>query len=208
MKLLLLLATITTVLSAQGQLSTAVSPTTAKAGDTVTVFVSYPTADPTGMATVQWTIALPWSAITATRGAAAVTAAKTLTVNGTKAVVYGKNPVDNTLNLNVIPTGVLATYTVPIPATAAAGNYTITVSNIQGVSSSSAPLPLTLGPVAVLSLLSSYDVNNDGAINYFDVDAATDQAVGRAACGTADVNLDGKCDTIDIQLVTRKALGL
>jgi len=54
---------------------------------------------------------------------------------------------------------------------------------------------------------SACDVNRDGIVSNADVDAAIAQALGRSACGTADLRGTGTCDVVDVQRVITAALG-
>jgi hypothetical protein len=53
----------------------------------------------------------------------------------------------------------------------------------------------------------SCDLNGDGKVNVLDVQLATNQTLGYAACGSADVNGDSKCTVIDIQRIISTSLG-
>jgi hypothetical protein len=51
------------------------------------------------------------------------------------------------------------------------------------------------------------DVNGDGVVDFQDVLAAINQALGLSACGTADLLQDGQCNMVDVQLVIVAAMG-
>jgi hypothetical protein len=53
----------------------------------------------------------------------------------------------------------------------------------------------------------SCDLNSDGKVNVLDVQLATNQTLGYAACGSADLNGDGKCTIIDVQRIISASLG-
>jgi hypothetical protein len=53
----------------------------------------------------------------------------------------------------------------------------------------------------------SCDMNGDGVVNILDVQLAVNQAIGLAACRTADLKQNGICDSIDVQRVVTSALG-
>jgi hypothetical protein len=50
------------------------------------------------------------------------------------------------------------------------------------------------------------DLNGDGAVNATDVQLAVDQALGRAACSTADLVGNGTCDVVDVQRIINASL--
>jgi hypothetical protein len=51
------------------------------------------------------------------------------------------------------------------------------------------------------------DLNGDGSINILDVSIAVNQALGKTACTTADLQMNGKCDVIDVQRIVTASLG-
>lgn len=51
------------------------------------------------------------------------------------------------------------------------------------------------------------DLNADGTVDNTDVQIAVAQAIGTAACGTADLQQNGTCNVIDVQRVSNAALG-
>lgn len=53
----------------------------------------------------------------------------------------------------------------------------------------------------------SCDLNSDGAVNVLDVQLATNQVLGYAACGSADLNGDGQCTVVDVQRTVSASLG-
>jgi hypothetical protein len=53
----------------------------------------------------------------------------------------------------------------------------------------------------------SCDLNADGYVNVLDVQLATNQTLGYAACGSADLNGDGKCTIVDVQRIISASLG-
>jgi hypothetical protein len=54
----------------------------------------------------------------------------------------------------------------------------------------------------------SCDLNSDGNVNVLDVQLATNQVLGNAACGSADLNGDGKCTVVDVQRIISSSLGV
>jgi hypothetical protein len=53
----------------------------------------------------------------------------------------------------------------------------------------------------------SCDLNSDGNVNVLDVQLATNQTLGYAACGSADLNGDSKCTIVDVQRIISSSLG-
>jgi len=53
----------------------------------------------------------------------------------------------------------------------------------------------------------SCDLNNDGVVNVLDVQLATNQALGYATCGSADLIGSGQCTVVDVQRVISASLG-
>jgi len=57
------------------------------------------------------------------------------------------------------------------------------------------------------SQFSPCDLNQDGAVNSLDVGSAIAQAVGTAACGSADLQHSGSCNIVGVQRVTNASMG-
>jgi hypothetical protein len=53
----------------------------------------------------------------------------------------------------------------------------------------------------------SCDVNGDGRVDRADVDAAIQQVLGTAACGSGDLDLNGTCNVVDVQRVINASVG-
>ncbi len=201
MKKLLLFFALVATLPAQN-FTVSVSPTSIRAGQSVTVKVTYNTSAPDA-AGLQWTLPLPPGLpFSQTIGAAGTAASKQLACGPTGiCIVYG-------LNQTLIGPGDVAVYTVTFPSSALPGNYTFSLSGSLGVTSSDLPLSVSAPTTpTVVALLSSYDLNSDGKIDSTDVGLALSQILGTTACGSADFNGDGKCNLIDLQAVILKALG-
>jgi hypothetical protein len=54
---------------------------------------------------------------------------------------------------------------------------------------------------------SQCDLNGDGSVNSTDLTIAVNQALGLAACGSADLDQDGVCDVVDVQRIGNAANG-
>ena len=65
---------------------------------------------------------------------------------------------------------------------------------------------LTLSPTAG-AVSNPCDLNGDGVVDFLDVKAAINQALGIAACGTAALQQAGQCNVIDVQRVIDATLG-
>jgi hypothetical protein len=63
------------------------------------------------------------------------------------------------------------------------------------------------GEGAVLTSMSSCDINQDGVVNGADVAAATSQVLNPVSCGLADLDGDGRCTASDVQRVINAVLG-
>jgi hypothetical protein len=50
-------------------------------------------------------------------------------------------------------------------------------------------------------------MNGDGQVNVIDVQLATNQALGTAACSTGDLNGDHQCTIVDVMRVVSASLG-
>lgn len=174
-------------------------PPTARPGTTVTLSLAG-AASITPAAALQWTLTLPsgYSGIP-TAGAAATTAGKSLYC-GTAACL-----VTSTTNVTPLGPGVLATYSVQIPATAAAGPIAFPLAGMAAADATGSALVVTAGVPYSLTILAKSDINGDGKTDTADVTAMISQVTG-GAC-TNDQNGDGKCDVVDAVLVLLQAIG-
>ena len=78
----------------------------------------------------------------------------------------------------------------PVPTTPSMGAY-------EPVSTSTSTTPAA----------SACDINGDGIVDYLDVLAALNQALGLTTCSTADLMQTGHCNVIDVQRITIAAAG-
>jgi hypothetical protein len=180
-------------------------PATARPGTSIVVNLSQPAVSPTSA--WQWQITPPTNyAVTVALGAAGSSSAKELACSADNlfCLVYG-------LNANAIPAGVLATYTVSIPATATAGPAPFGLSNAIAASPAGSVVPVTYGAVYSPTILALWDINGDGKTDRADVILMAQQVIAAqsnpAAC-VNDMNGDGKCTLMDVVIVILKTLGL
>jgi hypothetical protein len=61
------------------------------------------------------------------------------------------------------------------------------------------------GALAAATL--SCDLNSDGSVNVLDVQLATNQVLGYATCGSADLVGSGQCTILDVQRIISASLG-
>jgi hypothetical protein len=190
------------LLAAQSTL-TITGPVNSKPGRTVAVSLNLTSTTANPVVGIQWDTALlaGWTA-TVVNGPVSVTAAKDLTCTPTNLVCI----VDG-LNQNVIANGVVAAYTVSIPATALAGLVSIPLTNLVASDAIGLEVPLVSGPVYSVRVIAKHDLNSDGVTNLLDVQLMRRQRLGLDPC-TDDQNEDAKCNVRDVVLVSRAALGL
>jgi len=180
-------------------------PASAKAGATITVPLTLSGA--AAAAALQWQLVLPsGSTATAAIGAAGTAATKSMACSSDSSfcLEYGQN-------VNVISAGVVATYTVHLPATASPGTATIGLSNLLGASAAGAAVPITAGAAYSFTIADRRDLNGDGVVNTADVTVMQNEVIAAQANPAAcvdDQNGDGACNLLDLLAVLLKALGL
>ncbi len=76
-----------------------------------------------------------------------------------------------------------------------------------GTPSALCPLPPEVQAGGTPAGTISCDLNGDGKVNVLDVQLATNQTLGYAACGSADLNGDSKCTIVDVQRIISTSLG-
>lgn len=192
----------------QSPVSLSVSgPSTGTApGKTATVSINL--SSTTAPAGTQWTLTYSptdISSVTWATGAAGTAASKTVQCNTTSAgahvcLVSG-------LNVATIGSGAVAVATVTVNPTSKAlstplsllATYSADPTGSNLVTSASAPFNFIIQ--------SPCDVNGDGSLTSADTGAAIQQALGLAACGSADVDGNGRCDIVDVIRVLIAANG-
>jgi len=205
------------LLSASGfaqTLTLAVSPVNVAPGGTATVSVNFTdTAPSSNTAGLQWNLTLPtgFTVGTGTVGTAGTSAQKVLSCVGLTCILAGTDGATGTsnfqLNATVLSSGVVATFPLTVPSNAAVGANSLSLASIFAASTTGTNVAITTSP-AVLTILSRYDLNSDGAVNLADVTIVLNQATGQAPCTTGDVNGDGKCNVLDVLLVVLAANGV
>lgn len=190
-------------ISAQSTLTLA-GPPSARPGTSISVSLTHnlgPATPPVGF---QWNLAAPagWNPVTGL-GLSATAAQKTIACSpdGKICMVYGAN------NITTIAPGQLATISIAIPSSQAAGSVQLALSNI--IAGGPTGNTITTAPALPISIviLAKEDLNGDGAINVADITVIINQSlVTGGTCTTADLNGDGKCDVIDVILLVVKIL--
>jgi len=195
-------------------LTLAVSPVNVAPGGTATVSINFTdTAPSSNTAGLQWNLTLPagFTVAAGTVGAAGTSAQKVLSCVGLTCILAGTDGATGTsnfqLNTTAIGSGTVATFPLTVPANATVGANSLSLASIFGASTTGLNVALTTSP-AILTVLSKYDLNSDGAVNLADVTIALNQATGAAPCANADVNGDGKCNVLDVLLVVLAAQGV
>lgn len=198
----LLLAVLSCSLYAQTVISQT-GPATVKPGGILTVNLQGQGGTDTGAAAFQWTVAMP-SGYTATvqPGPAATAGNKTVQCTAdaiSVCLLYG-------VNATVIGNGVLATYTVHVPANATPGPATFTLSGLVGASSSGTAISTAAGTPYTVTVVDKRDLNGDGKVDAADVQLMTNQVL--AGTCSDDQTGDGACNLMDVFAILLKALGL
>jgi len=181
-----------------GQTLTLTGPATARPGNTIAVDVVL-ASPPADLAGVQWSVGLPPGlTATATAGAASNTAAKTLYCkdDATLCLAVG-------INTNLYAAGVVATYSVVLPAVLTPGPVTIPLSGVIGATLEGKQAPLTAGAAYSFNVLSSMDLNGDGTVDVQDLQLMIQEILSGALAH--DQNGDGAADVRDAQIVARAA---
>jgi hypothetical protein len=146
------------------QTLTLTGPAMARPGSTVAVNVTL-AAPPVSLAATQWSVTLPAGYVaTAVAGAASTTAAKTLYCNplSTLCLTVG-------INTNLYAAGVVATYSLVVPATAAPGPVTIPLSGVVGATLDGSAAVLNAGTAYTFNVLTRTDLNGDGKVDILDL---------------------------------------
>ena len=185
-------------------LTLSLSPPSVYPGQSVTLTLTYTdSAVSANVAGLEWSYVLPAGLTLATPviGTAGTTAAKTLACNGPLCIVYG-------LNITTFGSGAVATATITVPSTQAAGTMSVSLSQAEGATDQGVAVNLVVGPSVSVLVLNKADLNGDGVVNIDDVQIALSQALGTTGCTNGDINGNGKCDLIDVLLVVKAALGI
>ncbi len=173
-----------------------------RAGNTITLAVTLSSTGTAADQAVQFSVSgIPWP-VTVSVGSAASAASKNAycftAASVVKCIIAG-------LNTSILADGFLAIVTVPIPKTAQAGTIPITISNLLAASNDSNgnanAAPLVAASPFSLSTISACDLNSDGVIDSLDHLLAVDQANGKTACTSGDLDSNGKCDVVDVQII-------
>jgi hypothetical protein len=191
---------------ASAQTLTLTGPATARPGQTIAVNVML--ADPpASLAATQWSVTLPTGyTATAVAGAASTAAAKDLYCStlATTCLTVG-------INTNLYAAGVVATYSLAVPALATPGPVTIPLSGVVGATLAGDAAVLNAGAAYTFNVLSRWDLNGDGVVDVRDVQFLIDVLrlmwnTGTIPVSSNDLNGDGKYDVRDAQSIARGAV--
>lgn len=139
------------------------------------------------------------AAVTPAIGPAASGASKNITCSPLAAakltcIIFG-------INLNTIPDGVVATFSVTLAANPVATPEAFSLAGLVAGGPSGTTLPIAAGAALVIPVQSKCDVTGDNVVNGLDVIALASWAVGISsppAGVNADLNGDGKVDLLDL----------
>ncbi len=160
--------------------------------------------DPAAIAGLQWQLQLPTGS-TASAVPNPAIPSKTLSCTGdyVTCLFYGQN-------VTPIPYGLVASYTITIPATAT-GSLTIGLTDLVAASAAGTAIPISVAMPYTVRTSDRRDLNNDGKVDALDVNLMAIEvlaaATNPAAC-TDDQNADGTCNLLDVFLVLVKAMAL
>ncbi|HZT29749.1 MAG TPA: hypothetical protein VFA33_07700 [Bryobacteraceae bacterium] len=110
------------------------------------------------------------------------------------------------LNLTKMANGTLGTLTATVAATAGVATTTLTLGPVSAGAPNAAQLGGAGASVAV-PIVSKCDLTGDGKIDDADLAASAQQAIGAAACGSADLDADGACSVMDLLHIPLAAQG-
>lgn len=180
----------------KAQTLTPAGPASIRAGASAPVRVMYTeAATPLPIAALQWEITASAGTLSAPiTGPQIEAAGKKLDCNPPKCVVTG-------LNFLPIASGEVASFTLTVPAAQPAGPLTISLTSPISASPAAVNVPVAAGPpisIAVV-IFDPGDLNTDGKVDAVDLQIAVDQILGRAPCGSADLDKNGKCEVRDAQ---------
>lgn len=189
---------------------TITGPATAKPGDQIMLRINL--TGSAQIAALQWTnptapAALGLGPVSAGVGVQAAAAGKTTIQCSTQAVM-GKICMVYGMNQTAIAAGEVAVLTGTISGTATAGAYTFNIAGLVAVAPIGSSVAIVPGGTYTLTVTSRFDLTGDGKVDIADVQQAASQGVGDVACGTGDVNKDGRCDLLDVIMIILAALGL
>lgn len=201
MKPLLLLVALVLAASAQPRIS--LSGSAVRGGQTATITVTL-SGSAGNLAAVQFFLPAPASfSITAAAGSAVTAAQKSLScARNLAGDVYGCVVSGGANLLADGPLAVLKVATAP----GVAASFTLTNLLGSNPAGDSPGVPILAGPVLSV-MLSSCDINGDGATDPKDAQNLLDQLTGVIVPAAADLDGDGKTTVIDLQRLVNALVG-
>lgn len=200
-KLFLLLAL---SLACFGQLTSSVSSTALKPGQSALLTISTPGSGPAVFTGLQWDWTLA-GLTPATPTLVANLATKTLVTNAsvTRSILYGataatQGPVSN---------GPLATLSVTVPAGTPPGILNIGATAPVAADATGSGVAIVASPlvsITVLPLTLVGDLNGDGKVDLTDENLEILQIFGGVPCTNGDLNGDGVCNIKDLNLIAKQ----
>jgi hypothetical protein len=184
---------------AQAATDTLSCPSSVRAGANLVCIMSVASGGTAAGIEFQITVSASTGALVVTTIGTAQTAGKTAQCNSTGLCILSG------LNQVTVPDGSAASITIPIPV-AASGTMMVAISNVVTASLGGVGIPTTANPPVAVSVLSSCDINGDGATNSTDVALTVGNALATPQVPT-DLNKDGKTDVVDVQIVVNAASG-
>lgn len=174
-------------------------PTSARPGGTVPIVLTLTNSAAQQVVGIQWSILYPaggYSA-TVTPGAILTTASKgtQCTTDNSFCLVVGQN-------VTLINNGAVANYALKVPANAAGGTVTVSLSGILAVYPTGLNAPINTAASFTFAISPAQDINGDGVVNTADFTAMLAQVLGANSVPpvpcVADPNGDGRCDIFDL----------
>lgn len=200
--------------TAWGQLTATVTgPATAARGSSVTLTLNIAGNTTVGPEALQWTLGLPVG-YTIT-GVTNVAANKGTQCNTLKTTCVCTGLVGTAINRSVMAAGPVASITVLVPASAAAGAVSFSLSGLVAADTNAFGMWIASGTAYSLTIppltTAPTDINGDGVTNATDVQLMLTQVLNFFNNGTPcanDPHGDGVCNLYDVEDVLHKAMGL
>lgn len=182
-------------------------PASVTAGQTATLTLTLSGSVGLNLSGILWNVG-PASGVTVTSsapGTAATAATKSVWCGGTGAscIEVGANPATSVITNAPMADGVVATVQMSV-ATSASGTFSLPLTGLQAADVNGVAVPLVSGPPYTAKVLSRCDFNGDGSVDFTDVAAIINPAIGKGAC---PAGVTGGCTLQAAIGVLRAALG-